>query len=105
MKNDCENWNFLITVWMATDEWQNLPEVFETYDESGNILKTSVVRECVDVEGMGLPVMACKFEIGNIQDWSDLGLPCPEQRTAGWLNSLNDYGIRGYQYEWVWRWW
>ena len=104
MKNDCENWNLRITVWMATDEWQNLPEVFEKYDANGSIVKTSVVRECVE-EDWGIPVMACTFEIGNIRDWQELGLPCPEQRTAGWLNSLNDYGIRQYSYSWEYRTW
>ena len=69
MKNDCQNWNFRITVWMATSEWLNLEEVYEVYDgEDGSIMKTSVVRECVE-EDWGIPVMACTFELGNIQDW------------------------------------
>ena len=102
MKNECRNWNFEITVYMATEEWENLEEVYVTYKEDGSKDSDSVVKECTEELKDGIQQMACTFFLGHYPDWESKGLGHPEQRTAAWLNKSGDYGIRGYSYHWSW---
>ena len=80
---------------MASEEWENLQEVYETYNADGSTEHTSVVTNCVE-EDWGIMVTACTFLLGAVDNYQEMNLSTPEQRTAGWLNGAGDYGIRGY---------
>ena len=46
MKNECENWTFNMKVYMSTADWEDLEEMYVTYDDAGNILSDSVIESC-----------------------------------------------------------
>jgi len=101
MKNECDNWLFEITIWMATEEWDRLEEIYTTYTDEGEIEDESVISNC-EVDDWGyIETTKCTFLVGSIPTYEDEGMNHGEQRTAGWRNAAGDFGIRNYRYKWT----
>lgn len=103
MKNKCENWKFEIKVYMAKEEWQDLEEVYQTFDENQQVDNGSVIESCEEEDWGYVQVLGCTFILGTVDDFEERGLGHAEQRTAGWLNKVGQYGIRSYSYSWTYR--
>jgi len=66
MKNECEDWNFEIKVYMAKEEWEDLEEVYMEFDADGNVTTESVIKECVEEDWGYIQVMGCTFIVGQV---------------------------------------
>ena len=97
IKNECQDWNLEVTVWMSNADWSFVKEVYETYNDEGTVKDTSVVKECIEYDWDYEVVTACTFLLGYIDNYDTMGLSSPDQRSAGWLLVHDDaYGISGY---------
>ena len=86
---------------MSTEDWEDLEEMYQTYDEAYNILSDSVIESCEEEDWDYVQVTGCTFILGVIDDYEERGLNQIQQRTAGWLNKPGQYGIRSYSYSWT----
>ena len=98
MKNTCEDQKFEIKVYMRSEEWEDLEEVYQTFDDAGNVVNDSVIKECEALDWGFAQVKACTFILGTVDDYEDRGLTHSDQRTAGWLNKAGQRGILSYSY-------
>ena len=56
---------------MSTEDWNDLEEMYQTYDAAGNIVNDSVIESCEEEDWDYVQVTWCTFTLGTISDWED----------------------------------
>ena len=93
MKNTCTSWNLEYTITMSAHDWDNVQYMYTTFDDAGNTVRDSVIKQCVE-DTDNAANRKCTFTLGKIAaaQCAELGLSDCQQPMAGWLNGAGDYG-------------
>ena len=105
MRNTCLQWNMEYKVTMSKDVWDNIYTYYNTFDSNGNIVKRSIIKECVD-NPTNSSWRDCYFILGKLSADQCAEHHMEDQNcfmeTAGWLNAPGAYGQRGAKGTWAW---
>lgn len=91
LKNTCPNGWTEFTINMSISDWEGLEFLYQSHDDYQELVHNTVLSGCQDAGAD----RKCTLHIGEVENWSKLGLPSKNQPVMGWRNGAGAWGIKG----------
>lgn len=98
IKNTCETYDLFVRVYMDEEEWNNVAHFYSRSDDTGNLVKDSIVYGSSKYDSKGY--LGIEFKVGYITYPENYGVSEHLQGAAGWENMPGDWGVRYYTVSW-----
>lgn len=90
MTHTCEGYT-IFTVKMSIADWDSVEFFYQKFNDDGALAWDTKHVSCTDDAAND---RTCTFNVGNIPNHEEIGLPSARQPVMGWRAEAGDYGIK-----------